>query len=139
MLTDQIIPSLEMLEAWEKEHRVMGGFFEGQRSGTMIIEAEDNMELDRMLASLPIMGVYDVDVAPVDRARDRLGAPILVQTPRHIACTLDRAVGRGPRREAHESDRIEIVRGGPANDDAHSRPRRVSRGAISASRPRKSR
>lgn len=67
MLTDQIIPSLEMLEGWEKEHRVMGGFFEGQRSGTLIIEAEDNMELDRMLASLPMMGVYDVDVAPVQR------------------------------------------------------------------------
>lgn len=67
MLTDQIIPSLEMLEGWEKEHRVMGGFFEGQRSGTFIVEAEDNMELDRMLASLPMMGVYDVDVAPVQR------------------------------------------------------------------------
>jgi muconolactone delta-isomerase len=33
----------------------------------MIIEAEDNLELDRMLASLPMMGVYDVDVAPVQR------------------------------------------------------------------------
>lgn len=67
MLTDQIVPSLEMLARWEKEHKVMGGFFEGQRSGTMIIEAEDNLELDRMLASLPMMGVYDVDVAPVQR------------------------------------------------------------------------
>ncbi len=67
MLTDQIIPSLEMLARWEKEHKVMGGFFEGQRSGTMIIEAEDNLELDQMLASLPMMGVYEVDVAPVQR------------------------------------------------------------------------
>lgn len=67
MLTDQIIPSLEILERWEKEHKVMGGFFEGQRSGTMIIEAEDNLDLDRLLASLPIMAVYDVDVAPVQR------------------------------------------------------------------------
>jgi hypothetical protein len=72
MLTDQIIPSLEMLEDWEKEHRVMGGFFEGQRSGTLIIEAEDNLELDRLLASLPIMGVYDVDVAPVQRISSAL-------------------------------------------------------------------
>lgn len=72
MLTDQIIPSLEMLEGWEKEHRVMGGFFEGQRSGTIIVEAEDNMELDRMLASLPMMGVYDVDVAPVQRINSAL-------------------------------------------------------------------
>ncbi|MDW5563796.1 MAG: hypothetical protein SA339_11265 [Methanomassiliicoccus sp.] len=67
MLSDQIIPSLEMLEEWERDHKVMGGFFEGQRSGTLVLEAEDNMELDRMLASLPMMGVYDVDIAPVQR------------------------------------------------------------------------
>ena len=67
LLTDQIIPSLEILQKMEKEHKVMGGFFEGQRSGTFIIEAEDNMELDKILAGLPIMNVYDVDVAPVQR------------------------------------------------------------------------
>lgn len=67
MLIDQVIPSLEMLESWEKEHKVMGGFFEGQRSGVFVIEAEDNLELDRLLASLPMMAVYDVDVAPVQR------------------------------------------------------------------------
>lgn len=72
MLTDQIIPSLEILEGWEKEHKVMGGFFMGQRSGTLIIEAEDNLELDRMLASLPMMAVYDVDVAPVQRISSAL-------------------------------------------------------------------
>lgn len=67
MLTDKIIPSLEMLAEWERTHRVMGGFFEGQRSGTLVLEAEDNLELDRLLSSLPMMAVYDVDVAPVQR------------------------------------------------------------------------
>jgi hypothetical protein len=72
MLTDQIIPSLHMLVDWEKEHKVMGGFFEGQRSGTIVVEAEDNMELDRLLSSLPMMAVYDVDVAPVQRISSAL-------------------------------------------------------------------
>ena len=67
MLTEKIIPSLYMMVEWEKQHKVMGGFFEGQRSGTLVVEAEDNLELDRMLSSLPMMAVYDVDVAPVQR------------------------------------------------------------------------
>jgi hypothetical protein len=65
LLTDQLIPSLERLEEMEGQHKVMGGFFEGQRSGTFIFEAQDNMELDKVLAGLPMMNVYDVDVAPV--------------------------------------------------------------------------
>jgi len=65
MLTDQLIPSLERLMEMEGQHKVMGGFFEGQRSGTFVFEAEDNLEIDKILASLPLMNVYDVDVAPV--------------------------------------------------------------------------
>lgn len=65
MLTDQIIPSLEMLEQMEGEHKVMGGFFQGQTSGTFIFDVEDDRELDRILAGLPIMNVYDIDIAPL--------------------------------------------------------------------------
>jgi hypothetical protein len=72
MLTEKIIPSLYILVEWEKQHKVMGGFFEGQRSGTLVVEAEDNLELDRMLSSLPMMAVYDVDVAPVQRISSAL-------------------------------------------------------------------
>ncbi len=72
MLTDQIIPTLERLQEMEKEHKVMGGFFEGQRSGTFVFELEDNLELDKVLASLPIMNVYDVEVAPVQRISSAL-------------------------------------------------------------------
>ena len=72
LLTDQLIPSLERLLRMEEEHKVMGGFFEGQRSGTFIIEAEDNMEIDQILSNLPMMNVYDVDVAPVQRIASAL-------------------------------------------------------------------
>jgi hypothetical protein len=65
MLTDQIIPSLEMLEQMEGEHKVMGGFFQGQTSGTFIFDVEDDKELDRILAGLPIMNVYDIEIAPL--------------------------------------------------------------------------
>jgi muconolactone delta-isomerase len=67
LLTDQLIPSLERLMDMEGEHKVMGGFFEGQRSGTFIFELEDNLELDKVLSGLPMMNVYDVDVAPLQR------------------------------------------------------------------------
>ena len=33
MLADQIIPSLERLAEIENDHKVLGGFIEGQRSG----------------------------------------------------------------------------------------------------------
>ena len=52
MLSDQIIPSLERLSEIENDRMIMGGFIEGQRSGAFIF-------------SLPIMNVYDVDVAPL--------------------------------------------------------------------------
>ena len=65
MLTDQIIPSLEMMERMEGEGKVTGGFFEGQTSGMFIFDVEDDMELDRFLASLPIMNVYDIEIAPL--------------------------------------------------------------------------
>ncbi len=72
LLTDQLMPSLERLMEMEGDHKVMGGFFEGQRSGTFIFEAEDNLELDKILAGLPMMDVYDVDVAPVQRISSAL-------------------------------------------------------------------
>ncbi len=65
MLSDQIIPSLERLSEIENDRMIMGGFIEGQRSGAFIFSVNDYEELDKMLVSLPIMNVYDVDVAPL--------------------------------------------------------------------------
>ncbi|WP_400203094.1 muconolactone Delta-isomerase family protein [Candidatus Methanomassiliicoccus intestinalis] len=80
MLSDQIIPSLERLSEIESGNGVMGGFIEGQRSGAFIFSVKDYEELDKTLASLPIMNVYDVDVAPLqtissalDRDRNIVG------------------------------------------------------------------
>lgn len=65
MLTDQIIPSLEVMERMEGEGKVTGGFFVGQTGGMFIFDVNDDMELDRVLASLPIMNVYDIEIAPL--------------------------------------------------------------------------
>ncbi|WP_400208707.1 hypothetical protein [Candidatus Methanomassiliicoccus intestinalis] len=65
MLADQIIPSLERLAEIENDHKVLGGFIEGQRSGAFIFSVEDYAEIDKTLSLLPIMNVYDVDVAPL--------------------------------------------------------------------------
>lgn len=65
MLSDQIIPSLERLSEIENDNKVMGGFIEGQRSGAFVFSVTDYVELDKTLVSLPIMNVYDVDVAPL--------------------------------------------------------------------------
>ena len=65
MLSDQIIPSLERLSEIESDNKVMGGFIEGQRSGAFVFSVTDYAELDKTLVSLPIMNVYDVDVAPL--------------------------------------------------------------------------
>jgi muconolactone delta-isomerase len=72
LLTDQLIPSLEMLQRMEKEGKVMGGFFEGQRGGTFMFDVADDKELDRILASVPIMNVYDIEIAPVQSVESAL-------------------------------------------------------------------
>lgn len=72
MLTDQIIPSLEIMEKMEAEHKVTGGFFQGQTSGTFIFDVEDDKELDKFLAGLPIMNVYDIEIAPLQSIQSAL-------------------------------------------------------------------
>jgi muconolactone delta-isomerase len=65
MLVDQVIPSLEMMERMEREGKVTGGFFIGQTGGMFIFNVKDDMELDRILASLSMMNVYDIEIAPL--------------------------------------------------------------------------
>lgn len=72
MLSDQIIPSLERLSEIEENRGVLGGFIEGQRSGAFIFSVKDYEEIDRTLSALPIMNVYDVDVAPLQTINDAL-------------------------------------------------------------------
>jgi len=65
ILTDKILPSLEALSRMEKDGQVIGGFFEGQRSGTFFFKAEDDNALDKIFDALPMMAAYDVEAVPI--------------------------------------------------------------------------
>lgn len=57
-----IIPSFQMLEKWEKEGKITGGGFAGQRAGGFIMEAASPEELSRTLSTLPLWGVTKWDI-----------------------------------------------------------------------------
>jgi len=72
MIVDQMIPSLDMMKRMENDGKVTGGFFVGQTSGMFIFSVEDEMELDKILASIPIMNVYDIEIAPLQSINSTL-------------------------------------------------------------------
>jgi uncharacterized protein YciI len=56
-LNRSILPSLEMLAAWEQEGTILaGGFFPGERSGAWIMEAASNEEIGEWISSLIFWG-----------------------------------------------------------------------------------
>src|SRR5262249_10556965 len=65
MLDAVVVPSLEMLAKWEREGRIHGGSFVGQRGGCMIIEAASNEELADLLMTLPFWGLQDWKITPL--------------------------------------------------------------------------
>jgi hypothetical protein len=57
-----VIPSFQILEKWEKEGKITGGGFAGQRAGSFIMEASSADELSKMLSSLPLWAVTKWDI-----------------------------------------------------------------------------
>jgi hypothetical protein len=57
-----VIPSFQMIEKWEKEGKIIGGGFAGQRAGCFIMEAASTEELSRTLSTLPLWGVTKWDI-----------------------------------------------------------------------------
>ena len=56
-LERSVIPSLEMLGAWELDGRILaGGFFPGERTGTWIMEAASTEEIGEWLSGLFFWG-----------------------------------------------------------------------------------
>lgn len=91
LLSDQILPSLHMLKQMEEEHKVMGGFMDGQRAATFIFDVENFEELDGILAKLPMANVYDVDIAYLQSTESALSRD------RKIVSELRMDVGLPPR------------------------------------------
>lgn len=73
-----ILPSLEMLAKWEKEGKIQGGVYAGQRAGAFVVDASSNEEVGTLLASLPFWGLVNWHVTPLQSwasalERDRAG------------------------------------------------------------------
>jgi muconolactone delta-isomerase len=65
MLDTVIAPSLEMLAKWEREGRIHGATFAGQRANCMIIDAASHEELSDLLTTLPFWGLLDWKITPL--------------------------------------------------------------------------
>lgn len=70
ILKDKMIPSLNMLIDLEKQGMVSGGFFEGQRSASLIVSAEDNEKLDQMLNALPLFDIFEIEVIVLEGLKE---------------------------------------------------------------------
>jgi len=65
MIESILIPSLQAIEKLEREGKVVGGVYAGERAGALIMEAANPEELSRSLARLPFWGVVDMNVSPI--------------------------------------------------------------------------
>lgn len=59
------LPSVEMFVDWEKQNKVLGGLFAGQRAGVAIMEASSGEELSSLLQQLPFWAQNTWDVIPL--------------------------------------------------------------------------
>ncbi len=66
IIENQIIPGLEACGKLCEEKKILaGGILTGRRAGAVIVEAESNEELNRLLGSLPFWGMMKIDVTPI--------------------------------------------------------------------------
>ncbi len=72
ILMEKIVPGLKILKSWESEGKVEGGFFHGQRSAVLIVEAESLEKLDGMMETLHLNGAFDADIIELQPIGDAL-------------------------------------------------------------------
>jgi hypothetical protein len=68
-LENMYIPSFEILEKWESEKKITGGFFAAARAGALIIDALSGEELSKWMTSLPFWGTLNWKVIPLQSFR----------------------------------------------------------------------
>jgi uncharacterized protein YciI len=72
---DKVIPTHEILLKWEAEKRILaGGDLSGRRGSVLILEAESNAEVSRLLATLPLWVTQEIDVIPLESFEERQAA-----------------------------------------------------------------
>lgn len=67
-----VLPTMEIALKLEAQKKVLaGGNPVGTRGGVFIIEAASNTELDEILTSLPLWGVTETTVVPLESFKSR--------------------------------------------------------------------
>ncbi len=61
-----VLPSVKMLGEWEKAGKAKGGILTGRRGAAFIIDVDSHEQLSDMLRSVPIWGVSDIDIVPLE-------------------------------------------------------------------------
>jgi hypothetical protein len=72
MVENLIIPSFEALEQMEKDNILVSGVVSGARAGMLIVDVDSNIELTKLLQSLPFWGIVKWKVIPLDSPKDRI-------------------------------------------------------------------
>jgi hypothetical protein len=72
VLEEIILPSFEALMKLEAEKKILaGGLPVGERTFVFILEASSNEEVDRMLRNIPMWGVLEWEVTPLQTLEGR--------------------------------------------------------------------
>ncbi len=65
LLENMILPSLQELVDMEEEGEIIGGLPVGDRAFVFIVDSDSHDDLDRMLRSLPLWGLLEWEVTPL--------------------------------------------------------------------------
>jgi hypothetical protein len=71
LLKNVVLPTFDQLTKLEKEGKITGGVPVGDRALVFIIEASSNEEVDNLLRSLPLWGVLEWKVVPLQTFEGR--------------------------------------------------------------------
>ena len=71
MLQNIVLPAFEELEELESEGALVGGVPVGERAFVFIVEADSHDDVDKTLRSLPIWGVLEWEVTPLQDFESR--------------------------------------------------------------------
>ena len=65
VIEQAVVPSFQTFAQWEREGRLKGGLFPGERAGAFVIEADSPEELDRLMNQVPFFGLVKWNVKPL--------------------------------------------------------------------------
>jgi muconolactone delta-isomerase len=66
LLENVVLPSVKTLGEWEKAGKAKGGILAGRRGAAFVIDVDSHEQLSDMLRSVPIWGVSDIDIVPLE-------------------------------------------------------------------------